>query len=255
MSRFNLIYRNSQKRGERVDLPLTASTSEGFTIGRSRSTDLLLPTPDVSRRHCRLIQSGQQVLIIDLGSRAGTHVNRQRISTEKPTSLSHRDKLQIGKWKFRLLDSQQESTQQETTRPKAQPKQAKATDSLDQMLSELDGLASELDDGDFASMTTLSIESIESQRKQSESESLRESESNQAINRQPIEKQKSDKDKAVLEVDAYKRESESTDTAPETTQKNDPKERFQKLPDHVRSKGPADSTTAADEALKRIFGG
>jgi hypothetical protein len=51
-----------------------------MTIGRLAPCDLLLPCPDVSRRHCRLELAGGQLRLSDLGSTNGTLVDGNRIS-------------------------------------------------------------------------------------------------------------------------------------------------------------------------------
>ena len=42
------------------------------TIGRGASCDLSVPVRDISRRHCRILLQGTQLLLEDLGSTNGT---------------------------------------------------------------------------------------------------------------------------------------------------------------------------------------
>ncbi len=50
-----------------------------FMIGRARTADIRLPSPTVSRRHALLIDTGDTVEILDLGSVNGVHVNGERV--------------------------------------------------------------------------------------------------------------------------------------------------------------------------------
>jgi hypothetical protein len=48
-------------------------------IGRGRWCDVRIPSARVSRRHCCLILSGNEVFIRDLGSTNGTWINGRRV--------------------------------------------------------------------------------------------------------------------------------------------------------------------------------
>ncbi|HUB13222.1 MAG TPA: SpoIIE family protein phosphatase [Acetobacteraceae bacterium] len=67
-------------------------------IGRAPPADVILEGGTVSRRHCRLEQSGDQALLSDLGSTNGTFVNGEQISA--PIAL--RDGAIIGIGAYRL---------------------------------------------------------------------------------------------------------------------------------------------------------
>jgi len=51
-----------------------------FMVGRSSTTDIQLPNSSVSRRHALLIDSGDAIQVLDLGSSNGTYVGAERIS-------------------------------------------------------------------------------------------------------------------------------------------------------------------------------
>jgi len=56
------------------------SFDEGeFIVGRSHSSDIILPADNVSRRHARLYTQGGTCFVEDLGSSNGVHVNGARI--------------------------------------------------------------------------------------------------------------------------------------------------------------------------------
>lgn len=57
-----------------------AMVGDEATIGRAQENDLVLSDQTVSRRHARLRVAGDALTIEDLGSRAGTRVNGERVS-------------------------------------------------------------------------------------------------------------------------------------------------------------------------------
>ena len=64
-----------------------------LTIGRASSCDLVLPDPLISREHARIDADGSQLAIHDLGSRNGTLVNGERISS---ADLHPGDEINLG---------------------------------------------------------------------------------------------------------------------------------------------------------------
>lgn len=64
-------------------------------IGRDATCDIIIITPDkqVSRRHARLELTEGEIVLVDLGSKNGTHHNSQRI--ESPVKLEDGDTVQI----------------------------------------------------------------------------------------------------------------------------------------------------------------
>ena len=75
-------------------LPPTPLPAEGcFVLGRSRSCDLTLKTPDASRRHAEIAAVTAGYVIRDLGSTNGTIVNGERI---EECELQSGDRIEIG---------------------------------------------------------------------------------------------------------------------------------------------------------------
>jgi pSer/pThr/pTyr-binding forkhead associated (FHA) protein len=75
-------------------LPPTPLPAEGcFVLGRSRSCNFTLKTPDASRRHAEITAANSGYLIRDLGSTNGTFVNGQRI---EECALHSGDRIEIG---------------------------------------------------------------------------------------------------------------------------------------------------------------
>lgn len=84
-----------------------------IVIGRATSTNVRLNDDGISRRHCRVITLGTQVILEDLGSANGTLVNGERI---QHVVLKEGDKIQLGATttlKFTYQDKLDESFQQQ----------------------------------------------------------------------------------------------------------------------------------------------
>ena len=64
------------------------------TVGRAPRADFILDVALVSRLHCRLTASDDQVEVVDLESTNGTFVNDQRI---EKAQLAAGDRLRIGR--------------------------------------------------------------------------------------------------------------------------------------------------------------
>ncbi len=77
-------------------LPLRSEVlpSENLVVGRAENVDLVLSHPEVSRRHCRISRDGDTWFVEDLGSRFGTAVNGNRISSR--TAIRPGDQIHVG---------------------------------------------------------------------------------------------------------------------------------------------------------------
>lgn len=64
-----------------------------LTIGRDVECDIVIPDRQVSRRHARISLSGNGVLLEDLGSKNGTFLNNQAVSS--PMKLIEADEITI----------------------------------------------------------------------------------------------------------------------------------------------------------------
>lgn len=78
------------KDDERRDFALEEGKS---VIGRRQDCDLRVPTLDVSRRHCEIEVSGNEILARDLGSSNGSYANGKRFAEVK---LNAGDHLTVG---------------------------------------------------------------------------------------------------------------------------------------------------------------
>jgi ABC-type multidrug transport system ATPase subunit/pSer/pThr/pTyr-binding forkhead associated (FHA) protein len=68
--------------------------SPSVVIGRAVEADFVVNHPEVSRRHCRILQEGPAWFIEDLGSRRGTMVNGTRITARTP--IHEGDEILLG---------------------------------------------------------------------------------------------------------------------------------------------------------------
>jgi hypothetical protein len=71
----------------------------GLTVGRQAPSDLVIVSPEISRRHCRLDLDGDWASITDLNSTNGTFVDGERIS--RPTRLRNGTRLWLGSFQLR----------------------------------------------------------------------------------------------------------------------------------------------------------
>lgn len=78
-----------------VDGRLHPLEAEDIVVGRSRErADLVLSDSSVSREHVRLIRTGRNVTLIDLGSRNGVTVNGRRV--DGSAALRDSDRITVG---------------------------------------------------------------------------------------------------------------------------------------------------------------
>jgi hypothetical protein len=76
---------------EGVVYPL--AKDQELTLGRNREADIVIESPEVSRRHCSVAvheQGPKRVTITDLGTRNGTNVNGRAVPRGRPVAISGR---------------------------------------------------------------------------------------------------------------------------------------------------------------------
>lgn len=78
------------------------SQPDGFSMGRSPETDLVLVDAMASRKHCRLRPIGPIWQVEDLASSNGTWLNGERV---RQAELVPGDILQVGENRFRIDDA------------------------------------------------------------------------------------------------------------------------------------------------------
>jgi predicted component of type VI protein secretion system len=72
-----------------------------FYIGRSEDCQLRPRSDLISRHHCAIIVEGDYVAVRDFGSKNGTYVNDERVSSER--ELKPGDHLKVGPLEFEVL--------------------------------------------------------------------------------------------------------------------------------------------------------
>ena len=68
-----------------------------MTVGRHSDTDIRLPLPDVSRRHCRFVFGNGHWVVMDLNSLNGIYVNDVPVGQ---ATLQQGDRVRIGGYIF-----------------------------------------------------------------------------------------------------------------------------------------------------------
>jgi pSer/pThr/pTyr-binding forkhead associated (FHA) protein len=81
-----------------------ALSRDVVTIGRTRDSDICIPSGAVSRDHARLLVSPRSVTIIDMGSANGTLVNDERVKRHR---LHDGDIVVIGDRTYRFASGSQ----------------------------------------------------------------------------------------------------------------------------------------------------
>lgn len=101
----------------------TVSLKLPTMIGRSKDADLTIAHPQISRKHCALIESDGLVVVRDLGSLNGTYVNSQRV---KEAPLPPDTKFGIGPLVFMIrYHYEGDLSKMPPTIPAAEPTAAK----------------------------------------------------------------------------------------------------------------------------------
>src|SRR5215470_16808465 len=70
-------------------------------IGRNQENDIVLDSDRVSRYHAEIVREGDDVLVVDKGSRNGVWVNRQRV--KDPVAIKSGDAIRIGRREFTFV--------------------------------------------------------------------------------------------------------------------------------------------------------
>jgi diguanylate cyclase (GGDEF)-like protein len=89
------IYPSDAEIGKRIELE-----KDELTIGRGSEVDITIDRDSVSRRHAKIVQTGSQYAIIDLGSTNGTYVNDEPVSER---TLRDGDLVKIGNAIYKFL--------------------------------------------------------------------------------------------------------------------------------------------------------
>ncbi|MCP5094401.1 MAG: tandem-95 repeat protein, partial [Chloroflexi bacterium] len=83
-----------------------------LSIGRLRDNDIVLETPDVSRRHAELSHTSEGWQVMDLASTSGTHIGGNRLPAHTPQKWDTQHAFQIGPYQIRWQGDKPVSTSQ-----------------------------------------------------------------------------------------------------------------------------------------------
>ena len=75
---------------------------DDYAIGRAEENTVRLTERNISRRHARLMRSGEHWLLLDLTSYNGCYVNGQRVNDKH--EIVHGDLVQLGDYRLQVLD-------------------------------------------------------------------------------------------------------------------------------------------------------
>ncbi len=106
-----LIIQSGKLKGKRLALP-----SKEMVVGRDDDCDLRIASSLVSRKHCILKSSPEGILVTDLSSQNGTHIND--IPITEPTLLREGDQLRIGATVLAVPSSTKSKSTPESQPPK-----------------------------------------------------------------------------------------------------------------------------------------
>ena len=79
-----------------------AEITESCSIGRDLNCQLVLPKPDISRRHARIHRQGQDCYFTDLGSLSGSYFNTIKLKADRSEKLDIGSKIQINNFILRV---------------------------------------------------------------------------------------------------------------------------------------------------------
>ncbi len=89
--------------GGNHDGKLISVNMDKFLIGRSEECQLRPKSESISRRHCAIVRKDGNILLIDLKSRNGTHVNEKKLDPSRAKILKNGDKIRVGKLEFEAV--------------------------------------------------------------------------------------------------------------------------------------------------------
>ncbi len=247
----SLVCRNSQLRGRRIEIPAGQTT-----FGRDPAGDLCLVGDSVSRKHGVLICTAEKVWIQDLGSRNGIKVNGNRLEKGLRVAVSHHDKIQIGDWKFRVSIRDQESGEPCETDQAAMRKQNILRE-LDSLLMEVDGIP--CTSWNHETMTdTIAVDekTMETRSKVARKAAIGASASTPEVKLDTASNAIDNVAKLIVAGDDGTEPDHGSPSSEDASEQNaDTTSKFKRIPAHLKPKMPRDSQDAAEQALRRLFGG
>jgi pSer/pThr/pTyr-binding forkhead associated (FHA) protein len=105
--------------GENEGVEIKLTPPREIYIGRSEESDVFLGEKKISRKHCQILVSDEQVRIVDLESTNGSFVNSKKISEQ---TLKNGDKIKVGSSVIEVEVVTQEAQSEAPTGSKAKEK-------------------------------------------------------------------------------------------------------------------------------------
>jgi len=144
-----LVILTGRHRGARLNLP-----EKTVTVGRDEGVGVRLNTSEVSRQHCTLCVTGNEIRVRDLGSSNGTFINDQEVTEE--ALLKPGDVLRIGPMKFQM-----ETQRPDLPEPPAEEFPGPSDDSITNWLAE--DAAEQAESGETTVMSTALVQEAAAQ--------------------------------------------------------------------------------------------
>lgn len=88
-----------KKDGQPQQLPIQKPE---LSIGRIKDNDIVLPEPNVSKRHAKIVQKEGHFIVYDLQSTNRTFVNGKAIPSSAPKMLGKQDHVIIGNYRLSI---------------------------------------------------------------------------------------------------------------------------------------------------------
>ena len=79
-------------------------TMNQYDLGRAVESSIFIDDPSVSRQHAKIIKSGSDILITDLGSSNKTAINNNPLTPGQPHRLKDNDQIKMGNLIFKFLE-------------------------------------------------------------------------------------------------------------------------------------------------------
>lgn len=90
------------KRSDGLVVPVTVEPGQSIVLGRDLGCDVRLDGRKVSRRHLRLDNRSEAIVLVDNGSHNGTLINGQRVAENGESPLGEGDLVQAGEWEGKV---------------------------------------------------------------------------------------------------------------------------------------------------------
>lgn len=221
-----------------------AIVSDKFVIGRSSDCQLRPKSESVSRRHCVLVVRDGRLLAQDLKSRNGTYVNEKKLPPDRAKVLKAGDTLRVGKLSFEIvIKVPVGGAKKPQVKDMADAADRTVKAASDSRFEEVD-ISSWLDEADQIDRVRKNADPDTRQLRIDDTQAATEDSSEISI----ADESSADGEPVVEETEAQRRKRELLERK---RQKGSPA----KLPKLPRGAATGDSREAADEALKKFFGG